>query len=420
MRRFLKMEEKERQDIALFRYGILSPAISGTMNEDQSMRSFFKEASLQKYRHPNGKLVSVSAPTLSRWYQTYKKQGLEGLYPQRRVDMGNSRKLDDDMKAQIRYLKQEYPRLPATLIYQKLFENGTIKYKEVSLSTVTRYINQLKRDAKQTNNKDMRRYEHKYINVVWQGDSSYGIYLTIDGKKQRTYIICLLDDASRFLVGIDIFLNDNFTNLMSVMKSAVMRFGVPKLFNFDNGSNYKCKQMDLLTARIGSTVHYCRPYSPNEKGKVERVFHTIKTQWMSGIRATDYKSLDELRKSLFAYVDSYNKKPHSSLDGKTPEDRFFEDSSRIKRLSDEKIEQSFLLEYERRVAADGVITIEGIEYEVHYRYAKQKIRLRYAPDLSQVFIVNPLTLELEEIKRLNKHDNAKIKREKIRLAGGDE
>ena len=413
------MNEDERQEIALFKYGILSPAISGTMDEVQSLRSFFKQAALKEYKHPNGKLVSVSASTLSRWYQTYKKQGLEGLYPQRRVDMGSSRKLDDDMKAQIRYLKQEYPRLPATLVHQKLFSNGTIKYKEVSLSTVTRYINQLKRDAKQTNNKDMRRYERENINELWYGDSSYAVYLTIDGKKQRTYIICLLDDHSRYLVGIDVFFNDNFVNLMSVMKSAVMRVGVPKLFSFDNGSNYKCKQMDLLTARIGSTVHYCRPYSPHEKGKIERVFHTIKTQWMSGIRSTDYKSLDELRASLFAYVDRYNKTPHSSLGGLTPEDRFFGDSSRIKRLSDEKIQQSFLLEYERRVSADSVVVIEGVEYEVHYRYAKQKIRLRYAPDLSQVFIVDPLTLELEEIKLLNKHDNSKVKREKVRLVGGD-
>ena len=127
----------------------------------------------------------------------------------------------------------------------------------------------------------MRRYERENINELWYGDSSYAVYLTIDGKKQRTYIICLLDDHSRYLVGIDVFFNDNFVNLMSVMKSAVMRVGVPKLFSFDNGSNYKCKQMDLLTARIGSTVHYCRPYSPHEKGKIERVFHTIKTQWMS-------------------------------------------------------------------------------------------------------------------------------------------
>ena len=54
------------------------------------------------------------------------------------------------------------------------------------------------------------------------------------------------------IVGIDVFFNDNFVNLMSVIKSAVAKFGVPKLFNFDNGSSYKNRQMNLLAARIGS------------------------------------------------------------------------------------------------------------------------------------------------------------------------
>ncbi|WP_310605261.1 hypothetical protein [Anaerosporobacter sp.] len=46
--------------------------------------------------------------------------------PQRRCDTGVSRKLDSDMIAQIKYLKLEYPRLPSTLIHQKLLANGTI------------------------------------------------------------------------------------------------------------------------------------------------------------------------------------------------------------------------------------------------------------------------------------------------------
>ncbi len=50
----------------------------------------------------------------------------------------------------------------------------------------------------------------EHINEVWCGDSSVGPYLKVDGKKQRTYIIALIDDASRMIVGIDIFFNDNF------------------------------------------------------------------------------------------------------------------------------------------------------------------------------------------------------------------
>ncbi|MFR2338011.1 MAG: hypothetical protein ACLS7X_01465 [Mediterraneibacter gnavus] len=75
----------------------------------------------------------------------------------------------------------------------------------------------------------MRRYERPHINEVWCGDSSVGPRLTdSDGKKHRIYIIALIDDASRFITGIDVFYHDNFINLMSVMKSAIAKYGRPK------------------------------------------------------------------------------------------------------------------------------------------------------------------------------------------------
>ena len=108
-----------------------------------------------------------------------------------------------------------------------------------------------------TPNKDMRRYERPHINEVWCGDSSVGPRLTMpDGKKHRIYIIALIDDASRFITGIDVFYNDNFINLMSVMRSAIAKYGRPKVFNFDNGKSYKNKQMELPAARIGTTLSY--------------------------------------------------------------------------------------------------------------------------------------------------------------------
>ena len=206
---------------------------------------------------------------------------------------------------------------------------------------------------------------------------------------------------------------------MSVIKSAVSKYGRPKMFNFDNGSSYKNKQMELLAARIGSVIHYDQPYTPTQKAKIERWFRTMKDQWMSSLDIRDFHSLDELRGNLFAYVQSYNQAAHSSLKGKSPQDRFFSEPDHIKRLSDEEIEGSFLLEIERRVSADSVVVIDQVEYEVDYRFARQRIRLRYSPDMEDIFIVEA-DGTLTPIRLLNKIENAVIKREKIHLCKGDE
>jgi len=188
--------------------------------------------------------------------------------------------------------------------------------------------------------------------------------------------------------------------------------------SMDNGAAYRNRQMELLAARIGSTISYCRPYTPTQKAKIERWFRTMKDHWMASLDMRDFHTLEELRGSLLTYVRQYNQSPHSSLKGKSPQERFFSEPELIRRLPDEQIEHAFLLEIERRVSTDCVITIDQVEYEVDYRFAKQRITLRYTPAMDEIFIVEP-DGALSPIRLLNKHENATIKRDKVRLTGGE-
>ena len=414
------MNQEKKQAIALMRYSAIAPLITGLSDDYESLTAFFNNASVKGVIHPDGTVKHYAPGTIEKWYRNYKEAGFDALIPTGRVDQGKPRKLDDDLQEQIRYLKANYPRMSASAIYRQLRDNGSIKNGEVSESTVNRYINLIAVQMKTTTNQDMRRYERAHINEVWCGDSSVGPYLkTSDGKKHKVYIIALIDDASRFIVGIDVFFNDNFVNLMSVMKSAVAKYGRPGMFNFDNGSSFKNKQMELLAARIGSVVHYDQPYTPTQKAKIERWFRTMKDQWLSSLDIRDFHSLDELRGNLLAYVQNYNQTVHSSLKGLSPQDRFFSEPNRIRRLSDEEIENSFLLELERRVSSDSVIVIDQVEYEVDYRFAKQRIKIRYSPDMKDIFIVEA-DGTLTPIRLLNRTENAYIKREKIHLCRGED
>lgn len=371
------MDNKKKMAIALERYGYLAPLISGNTDPNQSKAQFFREAGSAAGRHPY---------TAERWYRRYLEHGLDGLYPKGRTDRNSFRKLDGQVKAEIEYILGEYPKISATLVYQKLIAGGTIRKKDVSLSTINRFVQKVKKESGTAPIKDMRRYEREHINEVWCGDSSVGPYLKVDGKKKRTYVIALIDDASRMITGIDICFNDNYVNLLGVIKSAVSKYGRPKKFNFDNGANYRSTQMNLLAARIGTIIHYNRPRNPVGKAKIERWFRTMKDQWMASLRIDEFHGLDELRESLLRYVQTYNQRNHSSLNGKSPMDRFFEEGHLIVRMSDQQIEQSFLLEIERTVSNDNVVRIADKDYEVDYRYQGQRLLLRYSPDLSKIYV----------------------------------
>lgn len=132
----------------------------------------------------------------------------------------------------------------------------------------------------------------------------------------------------------------------------------------------------------------------------------------------DFHSLEELRGSLRTYINTYNQRPHSSLKGISPQERFFQEPELISRLPDDLIESSFMLEIERRVSADSVIVVDQVEYEVDYRFAKKRITLRYTPDMENIYVVEA-DGSLSPVRLLNKQENAVIKRDKVRLTGGE-
>ena len=131
-----------------------------------------------------------------------------------------------------------------------------------------------------------------------------------------------------------------------------------------------------------------------------------------------FSTLEEIQASLDRFVDKYNRTVHSSLKGKTPEERFFSEPNCIRRLSQEDIEKLFLLESERTVSPDCVITIDNVEYEVDSCHAKKRVKVRYTPDMKAIYIVEADD-SLTPIRLLNKQENAKVKRKKVYLSGGE-
>ena len=121
----MKLDDKLNR-IALFRYGVIVPLVTNTCGDLKSNNEFFSNAAKKVYVNENGDEVQVHQATIRRWFKAYQEKGFEGLKPKVRRDIGYSRKINTDIKLKIEYYMKEYPRLPSTLIYQKLIYNVTL------------------------------------------------------------------------------------------------------------------------------------------------------------------------------------------------------------------------------------------------------------------------------------------------------
>jgi putative transposase len=370
----------------------------------------------QKRGHilPTGKEVMLSPHTIKRWYQNYMKGGLEALEPKQRCDFGVSRALTEQVIERIHEIKEDFPHITGKLVYLKLLEEGIIQSKNLSLSTVLRYIRDHHLKSSQMNPEETKAFELEFANDCWQADSSTGPILTINGVKKKTYIIAIIDDASRLIPHIEIFFNDNALNVQKVFRKAVTKYGIPKRFYVDNGGPYKNEQLKYICASLGTALIHHPPYKPNRKGKVERAFRTVKDKWMNGVNWRDFEDIYELNKDLMQFMDrSYTNEVHSSLK-QTPRERYLKDFERIKYLPKEEIDFRFLHRITRKVNKDATFQINKNIFEAPQKYIRQTIHLKYDPeDLSKAWITDQENKVIDEVKLLNKTDNSKIKRRKM-------
>ena len=416
------MNDKEIKDLALFRFSLIAPVVNDTYAA-ASKSQYFRDVASKSYTLPNGVTANFSAGTIKKWYLDYKNGSFDDLIPKTRSDSGRPRVISNDAITKIKDLKEMFPYITGTLIYRKLVEEAYIKSSQTSLASILRYIrdNNLKRS--QVEPVERRAFEMEFANDCWQADSSHGVVIKVDGHKRQTYLISILDDASRLITHAEFYFNDNAVNFQIVLKKAISKYGVPKKLFVDNGGPYRNNQLSIICASLGIALIHSRPYSPKSKGKIERSFRTIKDNWMNGVDWNTFDSLDALNSSFNTYLsDKYINYTHSAIES-TPRERYIKDSDKIKFIPQEALEKHFFHREARRVNNDATIQLNCKLFEVPQKYIGQKINVRFSPDiLDKAYIFNNDNAITETVYPLKKIDNSKIKRngfDYTKLTGGN-
>jgi len=164
-------ELAKRIEMAQFRFGLVAPAIQGPHREPSDCAYYRKLAEIP-VTLPDGTTYQYSCKTFQKWGSLYKNGGMDALMPSGRSDKGVSRALPDAAIAEFFSLKEEFPRLNATRIHQKLIRDGFL-HATVSVCAVQRFIknNDLK-SVRNPNVRDRKAFEEDAFGKLWQADYS--------------------------------------------------------------------------------------------------------------------------------------------------------------------------------------------------------------------------------------------------------
>ena len=187
------MKTDLEHEMPLFKYNLIAPLINGTYTET-SIRAYCVNVASKSYVLPDGSMRRFSHETIRWWFRRYKDMGFNGLYSKARADNGKLRALSTEVQQVIIEKKKENFRKTATSIYNELIDEGLISSSAVSLSTVIRFVGKIKNRLNVTSGEDMRAFEMKHANNLWQIDTSHGPIITMSGKKYKTYLIAIIDN----------------------------------------------------------------------------------------------------------------------------------------------------------------------------------------------------------------------------------
>lgn len=378
--------------LALFRLSVLGPLASRDKLERGELKKIITDVSRQTYHIPNSKRVHISSQVIEKWYYAWLRGGIEALEPKTRCDKHLTH-LSDAVKSALLQAKRDNPTRSINTLIDLLERQGIVAKGKLSRATVHRFLkaNQLsKRTIADAVTIERRSFVAAHAGDIWHGDVLHGPFIVTPQGKRKVYLVSLLDDASRLIAHSAFCLGETALDIEGVLKTAVLKRGLPKKLIIDNGAAYRTHSLQAICARLTIRLIHCRPYEPEGKGKLERYHRTFRELFLNEINLQAIQNLDDLNARLWAWVEHvYHQRLHSSLEGCTPLVRYQQDLIHVRPLGAlaHSIDDIFYHRVKRYVRKDATLSWEGKLYEVPYEYVGQTVVLVIDPHIQKALYI---------------------------------
>jgi putative transposase len=403
-----RVRAERAQAVALFRYQLIREAADPALSTRQRGR-LVRELAGREHPGPFGKVVRVSRQNLDRWILAWRRGGFDALLPAPRQVTARTPVEVLDMAAA---LKRENPLRTAAQVVRILRSNLGWTPSE---STVLRLFSRLELTGPGAAGPSVfGRFEAARPNDLWTGDALHGP--VVAGR--NTYLFAFIDDHSRAVVGHRFGYAEDTVRLAAALRPALAGRGVPAAAYVDNGSAFVDRWLLRACAVLGIRLTHSTPGRPEGRGKIERLFETVRGQFLVEITGTgepgrhQVADLAELNRLFTAWVETvYHRTTHSET-GQAPIDRW-QAGGPFPLPSPAALREAFLWSEQRLVKKTATVSLHGNIYQVETDLVGRRIELVFDPfDLATIEVRlhgKPMGLAIPH--RIGRHSHPKARPE---------
>lgn len=351
--------------VALFRAQVIGPLVARILSRGELADGVRMLSKVAMSAPGSASTRSFSPTTIERWYYAFKSNGLDALRPQSRK-AGFALDLNDEQRALILKIAAERPEVSATVLLRTLVADGRMQRHQVSAATLRRLLARHGLDRatqrRVARGRVRRRWQAEAPGVLWHADVCHGPSLKIEGRTVPLRVHAILDDASRYIIGIRAFSSERETDMLALLVQSLRLHGRPRTLYLDNGATYRGDALRTACGRLGVALIHAEPYDPEARGKMERFWRTLREGCLDHVAAC--ATLHDVQVRLLAFLDEhYLAEPHAGLLGRCPAHAFAENRS-TNETTEEDLREALTVRTTRKVRRDGTVGVGGVEWEV--------------------------------------------------------
>jgi putative transposase len=395
--------------IGLFRYQLIREAADPAHSTRHRGR-LVRAIAAAEHTDPFGRRVRVSRQTVDRWIRDWRNGGFDALVPSPRQA---SQRTPAEVLDLAVALKKENPQRTAAGVRRILRAQLGWSPDETTLCRhFTRWG--LMGAAIPDTPGVFGRFEACRPNELWTGDALHGP--VVAGRK--TFLFAFIDDQSRALAGYRFGHAEDTVRLAAALRPALACRGVPESIYVDNGSAFVDAWLLRACAKLGIKLTHSTPGRPQGRGKIERVFRTVRDQFLVEItgghdtgrhHVADLATLNRLFAAWTEQV--YHQAVHSET-GQAPMARWSAGGP-FPLPTPAQLAEAFLWEEHRTVTKTALVSLHGNTYQVDPALVGRRVELVFDPfDLAAIEIrLNGAPKGLAIPHRIGRHAHPKARPE---------
>jgi putative transposase len=152
-------------------------------------------------------------------------------------------------------------------------------------------------------------------NQVWCADLTY-----IPMRRGFLYLVAVMDWATRKVLSGRVSNTMDVEFCLEALEEALARFGKPKIFNTDQGSQFTSPRFTGVLQDAGIRISMDGRGRWRDNVFIERLWRSLKYEC---VYLHAFATGSELRAGLSHWIGDYNtRRPHSTLTGRTPNEAY--------------------------------------------------------------------------------------------------